>query len=141
MVTHSIADTITVDDDVLHSTLVHLEVLFTCVHVAIPHCISVNNFFSLHLVVDLRIVLGELAVQSGAEANDRLGTEVTHINSNKHCFFMRELGKGQMVEIATRLGIDLSQDGRGQLVAEAFLVLSFAQVLLEDDLGNDARPV
>ena len=54
---------------------------------------------------------------------------------------MRELRKGQMVEIPTRLGIDLSQDGRGQLVAEAFLVLSFAQVLLEDDLGNDARPV
>ena len=63
------------------------------------------------------------------------------INSNEHGMLEWKFWQSQVVEIATRFGIDLSQDSRSKLVSKLFLHLSFADILLENNLRDNTGPV
>lgn len=77
-----------------------------------------DNLLAFGLDEVVTVVLAHFLVRARTEANDRFRTSMTNINTDQHRSFLgknfREL---QVVQVATSLGVDLSEDvgGLGQI--------------------------
>jgi len=71
----------------------------------------VNDLQHLLLVEELRVVLSEIFVVSGTEANDRRCVFVTNVETNQHSrFLIKEFRELDLVESESRLGDELLEN-------------------------------
>ena len=128
---HSIADTVTIDYEVLRvaATLVSkgaessLDSLLE---------LRANDLLSLLLDDAVTPVLAESLVDRGTEAHYRHRSRVTHIDTDEHGKtgdLRREL---ELIEVTTKLGVDLPQH-----IASDRKVHALAEVLIADALRDD----
>jgi hypothetical protein len=112
LTTHRIADTITIDEDVVRqrASVVVTESLERVLEVLLQDARANNLLTLLALRTGLRVVLAHVLVVGRAEADDRLLSLVAHINSDQHRL-PGDLGtEVESPQVAAKLGVDLAQD-------------------------------
>lgn len=133
LLTHGIADTITVDEDVAgHGTFVEVSVgLERACEVIRQNCRR-DDFLSLdRLRTSLSVVLAHGSVVGRTEADGRLLALMTDINTDEHGL-VRDLGSERHTpEITAKFGVHLSDD----IQEDTIIVLGNSAV--GDKLGND----
>lgn len=92
LTSHSITDSVSVDDEVTRKLALLLLESIECTLDGALEVLVVNYLLAFLLYHLLRVVLTHLTVDGGTEANDGLGTRVTDIDSNQHSvrgYFLR----------------------------------------------------
>eukprot|EP00351_Strombidinopsis_sp_SopsisLIS2011_P003794 CAMPEP_0116873660 /NCGR_PEP_ID=MMETSP0463-20121206/4889_1 /TAXON_ID=181622 /ORGANISM="Strombidinopsis sp, Strain SopsisLIS2011" /LENGTH=178 /DNA_ID=CAMNT_0004516061 /DNA_START=508 /DNA_END=1041 /DNA_ORIENTATION=+ len=112
LLTHRIANTISVDEDVLwQGTVVVFSVAFEGTHEVVGQDLGANDFLTLlWLRTSLGIVLTKVCVVSGTETNGTLSTFVTDINAYKHSFGGDLLAKVHAPKVTTDFGVHLTDN-------------------------------
>lgn len=109
---HGVADTISVDEDVIRqlSLVVISECLEGALKVLLENTRADNFLALLSLWTSLGVVLAHVLIIGSAETDDTLLTLVTNINTYKHCLLGDLRAKVEAPEVSSELGIDLSQN-------------------------------
>jgi len=109
---HGVADTISVDEDVIRqlSLVVISECLEGALEVLLENTRADNFLALLSLWTSLGVVLAHVLIIGSAETDDTLLTLVTNINTYKHCLLGDLRAKVEAPEVSSELGIDLSQN-------------------------------
>lgn len=85
LLTHGVADTITVDEDVLGHVLVKVTIAGECTLEVVTQDCARDNFLTLlWLRRGLSVVLAHVGVIGSTESDCTLFTLVTHVNSDEH---------------------------------------------------------
>lgn len=155
LLSHSISDSVSVDDEVVRVQFLGM-LSFIGLNGGSQSILKlgVNNFLSLSLENLVGVVLTHLWVNGSTETNNGLFALMADIDSDKHGVrrdFLREL---QVVEVSTELGVDLSQNVGGNrqvgflddsgannlgddVHAVAGILVSLVRLLIVQDDDND----
>lgn len=111
LITLGITHTVSVDDDISWELVLVVNrespdsLTDRLLHVVL------HDLLALPLNQIITVVLTHLLVDGSREANDRLGSCMTHINADQHgSLLLHSLWKLHVVEVTTSLGVYLSKD-------------------------------
>lgn len=109
-ISHSFSNTVSVNDDLVWKLIVSsLVAIKSLLHGLIK--LLLNNFFTLALQDDVRIVLSKKIVSGSCEPNNRLSTSMADVNSNyHHLIFSHELRHSHLDRGSSDLCVDLLHD-------------------------------
>jgi hypothetical protein len=155
--THRVTDTVPVDEHVVRqlALVVIAEGLERALEVTLQDAGADNLLALLALRTCLRVVFAHVLVVRGAKTNDALLAFVANINADQHGFSRYFCPEVEPPEVATELGVDLTQNvdvdsvivllnglARNELrddwaVSVDFILQSSVKVLLLDGVGHD----
>ena len=133
LLSHGVTDTISVDKDVFwHGSIVEVSVALECSLEVVREDGGGDDFLSLHrLRASLGVILAHVGVIGSAEPNSTLFTFVANIDTHKHGLFGDLLAERHSPEIASKLGVHLSDD----VQEDSIVVLEDCSV--GDELGDN----
>lgn len=127
---HGIADTITVDEDVLRHGAIEVAVTLEGALEVVGEDTGRNNLLSfLGLGSGLSVVLAEVRVVGGTESNGTLLSFMAHIDTHEHSSLGDLRAEAHTPQVTTDLGIHLADDVHEDTVI----------VLGDGSVGNELR--
>jgi len=135
LLAHGVANTVTVDENMIgHLTLVELAVALERALEVVRQNRARDNFLAfLRLGTGLRVVLAHVLVIGGTEADGALLAFVANVNAHKHGLVRDFWPEGHSPQVATELGVHLSDD----VEEDAVIVLGNGTV--GHELGDHGR--
>lgn len=127
---HGVAHTITVDEDVLRHGAIEVSVALEGALEVVGEDTGRDNLLSfLGLGSSLSVVLAEVGIVSGTESNGTLFAFMTHINTHQHSSLGNFRAKAHTPQVSTNLGIHLTDDVHEDTVV----------ILGDGPVGNELR--
>jgi len=130
---HGIADSVSVDEDVVWelATIVVAESLECALEVFLENTGADDLLALLALGTSLGVVLAHVLVIGGAEANDTLLALMANVDADKHRLIGDLCTEVEAPEVTSKFSVDLSED------VDVDPVVVLLDGLARDELGDD----